>query len=189
MAELDEPTKPGRGETEVKAEDDSVRATEKYISEGTPLVLFQVNCRRICNKIIEFWNLIVTYNPDVVISTESWVREEINNAEDFRDDYITFRRDRYFRGGGVFICVKNYIDCRELWADEDFEMVAVKIKGRNPKFTWKVVGVYRAPNEDMRVVERLASRTGSTGNCTKRSIIGGGPKLTERRLEGKRRWK
>jgi hypothetical protein len=33
--------------------------------------------------------------------------------------------------------------------------------------------VYRAQNEGMRVVERLAARTGSTGNCTKRSIIGG----------------
>ena len=42
-----------------------------------------------------------------------------------------------------------YIDCRVLWTDEDFEMVAVKVKGRNPKFTWEVVGIYRAPNEDM----------------------------------------
>ena len=35
------------------------------------------------------------------------------------------------------------------------------------------VGIYRAPNEDMRVIERLAARTGSTGNSTKCSIIGG----------------
>jgi hypothetical protein len=52
-------------------------------------------------------------------------------------------------------------------------MVAVEVKGRNPKFTWEVVGIYRAPNEDMRVIERLAARTGSTGNSTKCSIIGG----------------
>ena len=31
-------------------------------------------------------------------------------------------------GDGVFICVKNYIDCRELCADEDFEMIAIKVK-------------------------------------------------------------
>jgi len=71
------------------------------------------------------------------------------------------------------IHVKNYIDCRELWTDEDFEMVAVEVKGRNPKFTWEVVGIYRAPNEDMRVIERLAAQTGYTGNSTKHSIIGG----------------
>ena len=74
-------------------------------------------------------------------------------------------------GGGVFICVKNYIDCRALWTDVDFEMVAVEVKGRNPKFTWDVVGIYRAPNENMRVVEKLAARTGCTGNSTKRSVI------------------
>ena len=103
----------------------------------------------------------------------SWLSEEINNAEVFRDDYITFRRDRGSRGGGVFICVKNYIDCRVLWTDEVFEMIAVEVKSRNPKFTWEVVGVYRAPNEDMRVIERLVVRTGFTGISTKRSIIGG----------------
>ena len=52
-------------------------------------------------------------------------------------------------------------------------MIAVEVKGRNPKFAGEVVGVYRAPNEDMRAIERLAARTGFTGNSTKHSIIGG----------------
>jgi len=51
-------------------------------------------------------------------------------------------------------------------------MIAVEVKGMNPKIAWEVVGVYRAPNEDMRVIEILAARTGFTGNSTKRSIIG-----------------
>jgi len=157
---------------EASAEEKCVAATVGHIYEGKPLVLLQVNCRSICNKILEFWNLIDTYNPDV-IGTESWLSKEINNAEIFRDDYITFRRDRCSRGGGVFICVKNYIDCRVLWTDEVFEMIAVEVKGKSPKFAWKVVGVYRAPNEDMRVIEILAARTRFTGNSAKRSIVGG----------------
>ena len=84
-------------------------------------------------------------------------------------------------------CVKNY-DRRELRGDEDFEMIAVEIKGRNPKSTWEVVGIYRSPNEDKRVLDRLAARTGSTGKCTKRSIIGG-DKVTVCRVEGKCLWK
>jgi hypothetical protein len=52
-------------------------------------------------------------------------------------------------------------------------MITFEVKGRNPNSTWEVVGNYRAPNEDMRVVERLAARTGNTGNSTKRSITGG----------------
>ena len=154
-AESDEPTtKPVRRETEDKAEEECVAATMRHISEGNPLALLHINCRGICNKILEFWNLTDTYNPDVVIGTESWLSEEINNAEVFKNDYITFRRDRCSRGGGVFICVKNYIDCRVLRTDEVFEMITVEVKGRNQKFAWKVVGVYRAPHEDMRAMRR-----------------------------------
>jgi hypothetical protein len=28
-------------------------------------------------------------------------------------------------------------------------MVAVEVKGRDPKFIWEIVGIYRAPDEDM----------------------------------------
>jgi hypothetical protein len=52
-------------------------------------------------------------------------------------------------------------------------MIVVEIKGTNPKDTREVVGVYRAPNEDMRAIERLVARTSFVGTSTKRSIIGG----------------
>ena len=142
-------------------------------SVGKSLVVLQVHCRSICNKVLEFWNLIETYNPDVVIGTESWLNEEVNNAEVFRDDYTTFRRDRSSRRGGVFICVKNHISCKELWTDEDFEIIAVEINSRNHKYTWETVGLYRAPNDDMRILERSVARTGCTRNSEKCSIIGG----------------
>jgi hypothetical protein len=52
-------------------------------------------------------------------------------------------------------------------------MIAVEGKGRDPKFTWEISGIYGAPNEDMRVIERLAARTDYLGDSTKCSIIGG----------------
>ena len=73
----------------------------------------------------------------------------------------------------MFICVKNNIDCFELWVDDDFEIIAVEVKGIDPKYTWKMVGIYRAPNEDIRVIEMLAARTGFLENSMKRSIKGG----------------
>jgi hypothetical protein len=97
-----------------------VATSEAQKIEDNSLVLLQVNCRSILNKSLDFWNLVDTYNPDVIIGTESWLREEISNAEVFRDDNTTFRRDRNTRGGGVFIYVKNYIACAEKWVDEDF---------------------------------------------------------------------
>ena len=44
------------------------------------MVLLQENCRSIHHKSLDFWNLVDTYKPDVVIGTESWLIEEINNA-------------------------------------------------------------------------------------------------------------
>jgi hypothetical protein len=162
-----------RGKTEEVTSDEWVATRRAQRMEGNSLVLLQVNCRSILNKSLNFWNLVDTYNADVIKGMESWLREEISNVEVFRDDYTTFRRDRNTRGGGVFICVKIYIACAEQWVDEDFEMIAVEVKGRDPKFTWEIVGIYRAPNEDMRLIERLAARTDQLGNSTKRGIIVG----------------
>jgi hypothetical protein len=61
----------------------------------------------------------------------------------------------------------------ELWIDEDFEMIAVELKGIYPKHTWEIISIYRAPNEDMSAIEKLAARTLPSRNLTKRSIIGG----------------
>ena len=85
-----------------------------------------------------------TYNPNV-IGTILLLKEDISNVEDFRADFTALRRDR---SGGVFICVKNIIASAELWVD-DFEMIAVEVKGMDPKYTWEIIGIYRAPNEDM----------------------------------------
>jgi hypothetical protein len=65
------------------------------------------------------------------------VREEINNAKVFRDDYTTFKRNRCILVGGVFICGNTYSDCRELWSDEVFEMIAIEVKGRTQNLLGK----------------------------------------------------
>ena len=100
------------------------------------------------------------YNPDIIIGTESWLREDIGNAELFRADYTTFRRDRQARGGGVFICVKINFACSELWVDDDFEILAIEVKGSDPTYTWEIIDTYRAPTENIRIIESLAARSG-----------------------------
>jgi hypothetical protein len=52
------------------------------------------------------FGIYLTQNSDIVISRESWLTEEISNAEVFRDGFRAFRRARKTRGGGMFICVK-----------------------------------------------------------------------------------
>jgi hypothetical protein len=73
----------------------------------------------------------------------------------------------------LIIYVKNNITCAELWVDKVYEMRAVEIKVRDPNITWEIVGIYRPPNEDMRLLLNLTDRTGYMGRTTKRSIIGG----------------
>jgi hypothetical protein len=91
----------------------------------------------------------------------------------FRADFTTFRRDRAARGGGVFIFVKNPTACKELWVDEDYDMIAVEEKGIYPKHTWEIIGIYRAPNEDMSAIKKLAACTVLSRSLTKSSIVGG----------------
>ena len=52
-------------------------------------------------------------------------------------------------------------------------MIAVEVKGRDPKNTWEIVGIYRAPNKDVRLLEKLADQTGYIGRTMKHSIIEG----------------
>jgi len=158
----------------------SIAETSAYRTEGKSLVVLQVNCRSVYNQAVELWNLVDTYNPDVVIGTKSWLKEDISNAEVFRADFTTFRRDRPARGGGGFICVKNIIASTGLWVDEDFEMIAVEVKGMDPKYTWEIIGIY----EDVLAIERLAARILSTRNLTKRSIIGGHLNLSQADWKG-----
>ena len=167
------------------ARDEIQTTVPAHVNEGKSLVLLQVNCRSIYKKALEFWNLVDTYNADIIIGTKSWLREEIGNTELFRADFATFRRDRHARDGGVFICVKNNIACSELWVDE-FEILAVEVKGSDPKCTWEIIGIFRAPNEDIRVIEKVAARTGFLRNSMKRSIIGGDLNSPPSRLEGYR---
>jgi hypothetical protein len=46
------------------------------------------------------------------------------------------------------------------------------VKGRDPKFTREILGTYRAPNEDMHIIDRLAVQTDYLGNSTTHGIIG-----------------
>jgi hypothetical protein len=53
-----------------------------------------------------------TYNPDVVIGTESWLKEDISADEIFRASFTTFRSDGSARGGGVFSVLKISLPVR-----------------------------------------------------------------------------
>jgi hypothetical protein len=137
-------------DVEVVPRNKSITETSAHRTEGNSLVMLQVSCRSVYNKAVELWNVVKTYNPDVVIGTESSLKEYISNAEMLRADFTTFRRDRSARGGGaVFICIKNTIASTELWVDKDFEMIAVEVKVKDPQYMLEIIGIYITSNGDM----------------------------------------
>jgi hypothetical protein len=60
-------TNPEMRESELVTSEKCVVTEGPKQIEGKPLILLQVNCRSILNKILEFSNLVDTYNPDLVI--------------------------------------------------------------------------------------------------------------------------
>ena len=59
---------PTTRESEVVSSEERVVTVGSQQIEGKPLLLLQVNCRSILNKILEFWNLVDTYNLDVIMA-------------------------------------------------------------------------------------------------------------------------
>ena len=58
-------------EVEVGPRVKSIAEASEYRTEGKSMVVLQVNCRSVCNKAIELWNLVDTYKPDDVIGTKA----------------------------------------------------------------------------------------------------------------------
>jgi hypothetical protein len=57
-------------EVEVRSRVESIAEASVYRIERRSLVVLQVNCGCVYINAIELWNLVLTYNPDVVIGTE-----------------------------------------------------------------------------------------------------------------------
>ena len=75
------------------------------------------------------------HNPNVVTGTESWLKEDISNAEVFRADFTSFRKVTSARGGGIFVSVENIIAYTELWVVDDFEVIQLEVERMDPKYT------------------------------------------------------
>jgi len=114
-----------RSETEDEKWEKLTTTTVAQRIEGKSLVLLQVNCSSLYDKTSDFWNSVDTHCGCCKIVIKSWPRQEICKTKVSRADFTTVRRDQCAHGGAVFICIKNYIACDEVWVDKDFEMNAV----------------------------------------------------------------
>ena len=115
------------------------------------LIIALLNCRSIRSedKSREFSMFVREHNPDIILGTESWLSDDISDAEVFPKNYVTYRKDRSDRiGGGVFICVRDSIvSYKEDWnSDGKCEAVWCRLVDKNQK-TYLVGCFYDAPSD------------------------------------------
>jgi len=89
-----------RSETEEKL----TTTTAAHRIEGKSLVLLQVNCRSIYNKTLDFWNLVDTYNADVVLSHN--LERKFATPKCLGLNYIFQKRPACPWWGSVHLCKK-----------------------------------------------------------------------------------
>ena len=119
-----------------------------------PLRLVNANFQSIKNKTPEFWNLVDSTKPDIIIGNESQLTPDVHNNEIFSPQmtemigkYHIFRRDReHTSGGGVFIAVSNeYICTQEPELETDCKIIWVKLNTVGCKTLY--ICTYYNPNE------------------------------------------
>lgn len=125
------------------------------------LVVLLVNCRSIKNKVDDFADLINTTAPSVVIGTESWLDDTIDDAEVFPPEYAAYRRDRNRHGGGVFLLIHNSLQSLAVdFSNFSFEAVMCKVSLLNGEFL--VIGsFYRPPATSDESIQLLTNALSS----------------------------
>jgi hypothetical protein len=73
---------------------------------GEPLNIYYQNVRGLNTKTVNCLSAIHAQDNDIIVFTETWLSESVQDAELVDDRYVVFRRDRNGRGGGVMIAVK-----------------------------------------------------------------------------------
>ena len=114
------------------------------------------NCEGNCSNLERFQNLVYTENSDIVCVSETWLRDDINNAEILHAGYTIFRNDRKSRGGGVLLAVKSssFMSIREIKQNCDIEVTVAELTtALDTKLL--VASCYRPPNEDKTWLERF----------------------------------
>lgn len=92
------------------------------------------NARSVLNKTDKLEAVILGHNPHVVVITETWLRDEIDDTDVFPTDYRAFGRDRHTRGAGVAVLVRQNITAVFLRQAANFEALSLKILCRNTSF-------------------------------------------------------
>lgn len=105
------------------------------------------------NKADKLELLLLTYDPHVVVITETWLHDGVRDDEIIPPGYQMHRRDRGTRGGGVAVICKLGIDVCLInqIADHESLFLNVTVNG----LTFMLCVVYKAPEVSDSFLEQL----------------------------------
>ena len=116
--------------------------------KSTPLKVININCQSVKKKLPQFLAMLDAENPDIVVGTESFLKDDITNGEIFPNTYQIFRKDRSNNTsrGGVFVAVKNSLVATEKTdhaMNSELAWINIQIKGAKPLY---IGALYRQPD-------------------------------------------
>ena len=96
----------------------------KVMQSWNKFTILNLNFHSIKNKKAETLNIIDSYNPDIIIDTETWLNDSVHNSEIFPPNYNIYRRrDRRDGFGGVLVAVgsvalvRRFISPKVRWSE------------------------------------------------------------------------
>lgn len=124
------------------------RSSLQGVRSWNDFVVLNINFQSIRNKRAELLNIIDSYNPSVMIGSETWLNNSIHSSEFFQVNYGVHRKDRNDGYGRVLIAVRSDIICDRLEVGDTSESVYVSI--RLDKNLELIIGsLYRPPSSSL----------------------------------------
>lgn len=117
------------------------------------LCVLSFNARSIVNKTDKLEAVLLMYNPDVVIITETWLHADIHDSEIVPATYALLRSDRDGRGGGVAIAIKHGIHFQKEIGIPNHESIWCTLKINDSSVL--IGGIYRRPNASVDYLTQL----------------------------------
>ncbi|XP_041457324.1 uncharacterized protein LOC121409459 [Lytechinus variegatus] len=135
-----------------------------------------INCQSIKNKLAEFWIIIETAKPDIIILTETWLNSNILSSEILPQGlhYELFRRDRSDGYGGVAVAISRSFDAKHLHTADDCEALFIELNitaNRSRKESIIVGAVYRPPSSRNDYMESLCTNIRNVAQQHRKSVL------------------
>ena len=118
----------------------------KVVQPDQSLRTLTINFRSIRNKKQEFWNLLESTSPDIILGSETWLNPSIYNSEICPPTFDIYRKDRPDGWGGVLVAVRKTLISHQIQTNPDAEAVLVSIQTKNKSSRLIVGSLYRPPS-------------------------------------------